>query len=74
MGNCKDCKHWDARCSMCEGVDWIDGYEDDLTIPCKGDMFAVYVDAPDDQGLSVHLKTGPLFGCVKFQPKPQEGS
>lgn len=73
MGNCKDCRHWDELFSICVGVDWIDVFEDDVKPMDKANGFAIAVCAPDDQGLTIHLKTGPLFGCVQFQPALREG-
>jgi len=71
MGNCKDCKHWEhhtdcyrKQWNTCGAVDWVD-YADKM--PEGG--FALYADASDDTGLSAGLKTGPLFGCVRFKPK-----
>lgn len=73
MGYCKDCKHWyiasgHTHWNTCEAVD---SAEHDEKIPEDG--FALYADALDDSGLESGLKTGPLFGCLKFQPKLQLG-
>lgn len=70
MGHCKDCKHWHVALghttwNTCEAVD--SGVEHDQVIP--DDSFAMYADASDDSGLDYGLKTGPLFGCIKFQPR-----
>ena len=69
MGHCKDCKHWHVALghttwNTCEGVD---SAEYDEKIPDDG--FAMYASAHDDSGLESGLKTGPMFGCIKFQPK-----
>lgn len=68
MGNCKDCKHWHAhidafnkRWNTCEAPNWVD-YANKV----DDDGFALYADASDDSGLCVGLKTGPMFGCIKF--------
>ena len=71
MGHCKDCNYWDSHVDTrnkswhtCEASDWV---ERDATI---GDEdLAVYASATDDTGLDAGLKTGPMFGCVKFQPR-----
>jgi hypothetical protein len=71
MGHCKDCKYWEhhkdgysKEWSTCGEPDWVD-YAD--VIP--DDSMAIYADASDDQGLECGLKTGPLFGCIKFKTK-----
>jgi len=70
-GNCKDCRYWERhidirnkKFSTCGRVDWVD-YADKI----PEDGAAIYAYASDDSGMEVGLKTGPLFGCVKFQPK-----
>lgn len=76
MGYCKDCKHWRSHLGefnkaweTCEGVDWTD-----MTSRIKEDDFALYAEAHDDSGLSAGLRTGPLFGCIKFSPKLTEAA
>ena len=71
VGHCKDCRFWeshvnghDTAATTCEAAGWV-RYDQKL----NDDSFAVYADANDDQGLEAGLKTGPLFGCVKFQQK-----
>jgi len=59
--NCKDCKFWDKRDTECNHIDWI---EDNKSM--KGNNFALFATASDDQGLTAKFKTGPLFGCVQF--------
>ncbi|NUX58681.1 hypothetical protein [Paraburkholderia youngii] len=80
MGRCKDCKYWESHTDMrnkswqtCEAPQWVD-YAAKI-----GDAdFAIYADASDDTGLQAGLKTGPMFGCIKFEasgddfPQPQE--
>jgi len=63
MGNCKDCKNWDKNYHTCD-VDWVN--QNKLIVE---DNFALYADAHDDSGLQAGLKTGPMFGCVKFKLK-----
>lgn len=70
MGNCKDCKFWESHFDgrkewhTCEAADWVDR-EDKI----GEEGFALYAEALDDSGLMAGLKTGPLFGCIKFQPR-----
>ena len=67
---CKDCKYWENHTDMwkkswntCEAVNWVDRDE-----KIGENEFAVYADCSDDHGLNVGLKTGPMFGCIKFTP------
>ena len=71
MGNCKDCKHWEKhndtrgkQWNTCEAPNWVE-YSDEIA----DDTFAIYADASDDSGLTCGLKTGAMFGCIKFQPR-----
>ncbi len=66
---CKDCKFWITRrdylgrsYTVCDAVDLIDKFED-----IEDDEFAIYADALDAVDLDVDLKTGAMFGCVKFK-------
>ncbi|KAF1042232.1 MAG: hypothetical protein GAK35_02846 [Herbaspirillum frisingense] len=61
MGRCKDCRFW-MHGGECEEVN---GGNDWPTV--REDCLDVEVDAADDTGLSYILKTGPEFGCVRFQ-------
>lgn len=70
-GHCKDCKYWETHVddwnkqwTTCEAVSWVDYAE---KIPEDG--LAIYADANDDSGLDAGLKTGPMFGCVKFSAR-----
>lgn len=66
MGHCKDCGFWDSdtkNFNTCLFPDWVDQYT-----KIEDDTFAIYADACDDSGLTAGLKTGPMFGCVKFKP------
>lgn len=71
MGHCKDCKFWEYHYDIwrkewhtCEAVDGV-YYSDKI----PDDSFAIYAEADDDSGLNSGLKTGPLFGCIKFQER-----
>ena len=71
MGYCKDCRNWRSHFGefgktwqTCEGVDWTD-----MTDRINEDGFALYAESDDNSGLSAGLRTGPLFGCIKFSPK-----
>ena len=67
---CKDCKfwesHWDGRktWNICQVADWV---SQDYKV--ADDEIAYYADASDDSGLDAGIKTGPLFGCIKFEAK-----
>jgi hypothetical protein len=50
--------------NTCEVVAWV-GYSDKIA----DDAVAIYADANDDSGLEAGMKTGPMFGCIKFFPK-----
>lgn len=67
-GHCKDCRYWEfhhdtrgRKWHTCEAANWVnrDDQIDDSDI-------AYYADALDDSGLDAGIKTGPMFGCVKF--------
>ena len=67
MKHCKDCKFWSVNTvalqkpwTTCERLDWVP-----INHPLAEDNAALYSDAGEDTG----LKTGPMFGCVKFQPR-----
>lgn len=71
MGNCKDCKYWESHFdtrsktwNTCEYPDWVNY---DAKIP--EDSISFYADAHDDCGLDAGIKTGSLFGCIKFIQK-----
>lgn len=68
MGLCKDCKYWESHTDVfkkswctCEAVDWVE--RDDKI---EDNEVALFASASDDTGLRAGLKTGPLFGCIKF--------
>jgi hypothetical protein len=65
---CGDCKYWENHTDMwnkswntCEAAKWVDRDE-----KIGENEFAVYADCADDHGLNAGLKTGPMFGCIKF--------
>jgi hypothetical protein len=63
MGNCKICRYWyrpDHECTAVES--WAN-----MDTRVKEDNFAVAVSYSDDRGLDILFKTGPDFGCIKFQ-------
>lgn len=69
MGNCKDCKHWHVALghstwNTCEYPDTVP-YDHKIA----DDDVALYADAHDDSGLEHGMKTGPMFGCIKFQAR-----
>ncbi len=73
MGHCKDCKYWEAHFDgrktwhTCEGADCAT-YDQKIF----DDSFAIYAEALDDSGLQYGLKTGPMFGCIKFEQKVEK--
>lgn len=65
MGNCKDCKWWGRVYPfVCDII--TDAYRGERM---EGDSFALDAWALDDSGLECQLRTGPLFGCVKFKKR-----
>ncbi len=65
MGQCKDCEFWNAgRCDTVGMPDSGFGWEQDPRI-----LFDIGVDVDDDSGLQTWLRTGPEFGCVRFQAR-----
>ena len=71
IGNCKDCKYWGQTqdgygksWTECEFPEWATRDE-----KIADDGIAYYADASDDTGLDAGLKTGPMFGCIKFKAK-----
>lgn len=61
MGNCKDCIYWNFIEEECY-VDWISESES-----IGNDSMGIYADADDDSNLRCGLKTGPMFGCIRFE-------
>ncbi len=49
--------------------DRLDGYEEKYAAVSETGA-DIYVEALDDHGLEVGLKTGPMFGCAMFDPAP----
>ena len=69
MGICKDCIYWDKALghknwNTCNLPDWVE-YNEKI----GDDEIAYYADAHDDSGLDAGIKTGPMFGCIKFEEK-----
>lgn len=71
MGNCKDCKYWTKHTDdwnrtwhTCEGVG-----DTHYSAKIVDDNFALYAESLDDSGLEFGMKTGPMFGCVRFVQK-----
>jgi hypothetical protein len=71
MGNCQDCLVWKERTTRLGtrfGVCDITELDDPESAIGDSDM-AIFAVVHDDSGLYVGLKTGPMFGCVKFQAR-----
>lgn len=69
MGNCKNCEYWEAHSDL-PGLQWNTCEAPNLVNRAdkiEDDTFALYANAHDDSGLEWGLKTGPMFGCVKFK-------
>ena len=64
MNYCKDCKYWETRYNTHECLlpEWVE-----VEGNAEEDGMAFYADAADDTNLHAGLKTGPLFGCNKFE-------
>jgi hypothetical protein len=71
IGHCKDCKYWkshtDAWNKSWTECDYAAWFSREGTL--NNDDFGYYADASDDQGLEAGMKTGPMFGCIKFMAK-----
>ena len=74
IGHCKDCKWWEAD-DQRDTAKWAEcGFDDnsfyDYTwgrhTHIAEDTMCRYAVADDDQGLQHGMKTGRLFGCLKF--------
>ena len=65
---CKNCKFWGEYYyegnTLCNYAKWVE-----KTDNIKEDDFAYFATASDDYDLDAGIKTGPLFGCNKFQSK-----
>lgn len=67
---CKDCRFWESHTernktwTTCGKVTEV-WFSDKI----NENDFAVYSRADDDSGLESGLKTGPMFGCLKFEKK-----
>lgn len=67
--HCKDCKFWSSvgayggaqASGVCGRIDWDNGSR-----PADDDA-VLLADASDDTNLRAELRTGPEFGCLKFQ-------
>lgn len=68
---CKDCKYWETHKSP-DGNNWTTCVVVTLSpydAPIAEDGFAIYAEAAEDSWLTCGIKTGPLFGCTKFEAK-----
>jgi hypothetical protein len=61
-GRCKNCRFWDD--GVCDGGDW-----EENPLRDNSRLFFIDVTVADDHNLNVKLKTGPEFGCVRFEPR-----
>lgn len=70
-GRCKDCKHWHTQ--IHNGIEPVSTCKlprvVDYDTKIAENELAVYAQANDEWGLIAGLKTGPMFGCIKFQER-----
>ena len=61
-GRCSTCGWWRnmSRCDLCGGTN----SEEDMPL---GESFFTYVTVSDDYGLHEEFRTGPDFGCVRWE-------
>jgi len=59
---CKNCRYWDKYDNSCNLADW---YNRDNELVKDEIMF--YAEVNDDSGLRAGVRTGPEFGCIKFE-------
>lgn len=76
MGNCKDCKFWDRawlnskfNMAECDAFGYYDPVYGPYGPKPEEDDAAFDLRVNDDYGLTHKFMTGPMFGCVKFQPR-----
>ena len=69
MGHCKDCSHWDEFFTQADGsAECLR-----MRVISSGDNIsseeesAIWYKVSDDTGLDIQLRTGPHFGCSKFE-------
>jgi hypothetical protein len=58
---CKDCAFW--RDGYCDKVNY------NIVTGEEKSSFEIEFFTDDDSSLTIQLKTGPEFGCVKFEKK-----
>lgn len=63
---CKDCVHWKYNSTECRIA--RESSDDDTLVNDEFGVFAI-VYSSDNYGAETGLKTGPMFGCVKFEQK-----
>lgn len=64
--HCKDCKYWQSN-GFCDAINNHDpgfGWKQNPDIE-----FSIKCVVNDDSGLDVWLKTGPKFGCIRFEKR-----
>lgn len=74
LPRCKNCKFWKIRrfstlpsYGECEAVD---SYDEGFGWSQNPDtLFELEYDALDDTGIWAKLKTGPEFGCIRFNKR-----
>lgn len=61
---CKDCKKWSKATNECYLASW-----EPQNIKLKDNEIIFFADAADDSGLMAGVRTGPNFGCIRFEEK-----
>jgi len=66
-GRCSTCGWWRdmSRCDLCGGTN----SEEDMPM---GESFFTYITVSDDYGLYEEFRTGPDFGCVRWERRTSE--
>jgi len=65
LPRCKNCKFWDnGECDAVFSCDEGFGWKQNPDI-----LFELEYDALDDTGIWAKLKTGPEFGCIRFEKR-----
>jgi hypothetical protein len=66
-GRCSTCGWWRnmSRCDLCGGT----GSEEDMPL---GESFFIYATVSDDSGLYEEFRTGPDFGCVRWEGRTEQ--
>lgn len=68
MNTCDTCKYWGVHYQQtCDRIEITDDENVTSFNALTGTEAEIDYDVCDDSGLSVSLRTGPKFGCVKHE-------